>query len=168
MKAVSVEFLTDKFRRRGLFNIGLGLIACIGFTILLIARDSALQYAAMFLCIIGVSSCVPSTITWVINNIQGRYKRGLIIAALFGWADFHAITALYVLAKVQGVHAIFDIKVIKVILVYFGIGLVCGSIANYILLSIANRRRETGREYRELLGDQDELGDIHQGFRYML
>lgn len=81
---VSVGWAADRTNRRGLFNISTSLIGIVGFSILLGSRNAALSYVGVFLGALGIYPCIPNTITWVSNNVEGVYKRGVTLGFVIG------------------------------------------------------------------------------------
>jgi hypothetical protein len=167
-----VGYVADRVRLRGIFNIIFGLIACGGFTILIISREAPLSYGGVFLCAIGIYSCVANNTTWMSNNVEGVYKRGVAVGTIIAWGNLNGIMSSNVYRQAdepwyRSGHC--------VILGYLVVALVFGSILNIIFLSIGNRRRRVGGERfkREKLAGLDEeqireLADFHPDFRYTL
>lgn len=155
-----------------MFNIVFGLVGCVGFSILIASRHPNLSYAATFLCAIGIFPPAPNSITWMNNNVQGVYKRGVAIANFISWANINGIMSSNVYRQND---APWYRLGNSVILGYVAIGVVGGSIANYIFLSIGNRRRDAAGEYmkeKQLQGlseeEKENLADFHPDFRYTL
>lgn len=81
---VLVGWAADRTNRRGIFNIVTSLLGVIGFSILLRSENAALSYVAVFLAALGIYPCIPNTITWVSNNVEGVYKRGVTLGFVIG------------------------------------------------------------------------------------
>ena len=71
MLTVTVGYLADRTRQRGLFNIFISLLGIVGFSILLGAKSANLRYAGTFLGAMGIYPAVANTISWVANNTEG-------------------------------------------------------------------------------------------------
>jgi hypothetical protein len=158
--------------RRGIFSILFGTIAAIGFAILIASRNTRLSYAATYLCAIGLYPCVANNVAWIMNNIEGVYKRGIFIAAVISWANINGLMSSNVYRQSDepwyrlGHSIVFG---------YVAIGLVGGSILLYICLSIANKQRAEGGELlrQKILSglteeEEEDLADFHPDFRYTL
>ncbi|GAW16013.1 hypothetical protein ANO14919_054350 [Xylariales sp. No.14919] len=155
---VVIGFVADRTRQRGLCNIIISVIGIVGF-ILLIASDSpAVKYAATFLGALGIYPCISNTITWMANNTEGVYKRGVVLGFVIGWGNLNGIVSSNIFFDspryLQG-HG--------VILAYMTLFLFGGSLLMTILLRIENKKRREGkRDYLaegkseaelELMGD---------------
>jgi MFS family permease len=169
---VLVGFAADRTGRRGIFNIGFALIGCAGFSMLVASRNAKVSYAGTFLAAVGIYPCIANTITWVSNNVEGVYKRGVSLGTVIAWGNLNGVMSSNIYRQVDAPwytlgHA--------VLLGYLAVCLLGGSIANYIFLSIGNRRRDVGgEELRSKLLDglteeeRRHLADFHPDFRYTL
>ncbi|KAF2964218.1 hypothetical protein GQX73_g9346 [Xylaria multiplex] len=143
----------------GLKDWKMCVIGIVGF-ILLIASDSpAVKYAATFLGALGIYPCISNTITWMANNTEGVYKRGVVLGFVIGWGNLNGIVSSNIFFDgpryLQG-HG--------VIVAYMTLFLFGGSLLMTILLRIENKKRREGkRDYLaegkseaelELLGDR--------------
>jgi len=90
---ITIGWLADKYNKRGIFNIGTSLLGVLGFSILLGSRNIALSYVAVFLGALGIYPCIPNTITWVSNNIEGVYKRGVTLGIVIGWGNLNGVVS---------------------------------------------------------------------------
>ena len=97
---ITIGWLADKYNKRGIFNIGTSLLGVLGFSILLGSRNIALSYVAVFLGALGIYACIPNTITWVSNNVEGVYKRGVTLGIVIGWGNLNGVVSY--LTKAQG------------------------------------------------------------------
>ena len=84
-----VGFLADRYEQRGLFNIGMSSIGALGFLIMAVSRNHALSYFAVFLGAGGIYPCISNTITWVSNNCDGVYRRGITVGAVIAWGNLN-------------------------------------------------------------------------------
>ncbi|KAF8428905.1 hypothetical protein L210DRAFT_3652203 [Boletus edulis BED1] len=62
----------------------LPLIALTGYVINISNAPSSVKYFATFLCVIGSYSAFPGSISWLANNLGGRYKRAVGLAIQIG------------------------------------------------------------------------------------
>jgi len=80
---VFIGWLADRTGQRGLCNIGVSFLGIIGFSMLLGSGDPGVQYAGTFLGALGIYPCIANTISWVGNNVEGVYKRGVTLGVSF-------------------------------------------------------------------------------------
>jgi predicted MFS family arabinose efflux permease len=74
-------YISDKYKRRGYVNAFNFLLAVIGFTVLESTKTPGARYVGTFFAAMGAFPCVPITIAWNANNIQGSpTKRAVGIA----------------------------------------------------------------------------------------
>jgi len=172
LMTVLVGFAADRTGRRGVFNIIFALIGCAGFAILLASRNAHLSYAGTFLGAVAIYPCIPNTITWVGNNVEGVYKRGVVLGTVIAWGNLNGVMSSNVYRSQDAPwytlgHA--------VILGYLAVGLLIGSCLNLVFLSIENKKRRNGTpEWRSSkldgLSDEEQqsLADFHPDFKYTL
>lgn len=72
---MSIGYLADRTRQRGLCNICVSLIGIAGFCMLLGSKTPGVQYAGVFLGAMGIYPCIANTISWVSNNVEGEFHR---------------------------------------------------------------------------------------------
>ncbi|KAG6902544.1 hypothetical protein C0995_014933 [Termitomyces sp. Mi166 len=75
-----VGYVADRIGRRGYLNIGFLCLGAIGYIILIASRKPALSYFAVYMATCGIYPVVPNTIAWTSNNVEGSYKRSVVIA----------------------------------------------------------------------------------------
>jgi MFS family permease len=164
--------MADRTGRRGIFNITFALIGCVGFIMLIASHSPHVAYAGTFLGAIGIYPCIANTITWVGNNSEGVYKRGVTLGAVIAWGNLNGVMS-------SNIYRAEDAPYYRlgnaVVLAYIAIGLLFGSILNLIFLYIGNKRRINGTEEwraKRLKGlsedEQQLLADFHPDFRYTL
>ena len=70
-----VGYLADKWRMRGLFNMGCVTIAAIGFVMLIATPNPDVQYAGTFLAAAGVYPTIPNSLSWAASTytVQSPY-----------------------------------------------------------------------------------------------
>jgi len=74
-------YISDKFKRRGYVNAFNFLLAIIGFIVLETTTTPGARYVGTFFAAMGAFPCIPITIAWNANNIQGSpTKRAMGIA----------------------------------------------------------------------------------------
>jgi MFS transporter, ACS family, DAL5 transporter family protein len=167
-----VGYAADKTGRRGVFNIIFGLIGCVGFVILVASRSAHLSYAATFLGAIGIYPCISNTLTWVGNNVEGVYKRGVSLGTVIAWGNLNGVMSSNIY---RGPAAPWYRLGHSVVLGYLAVGLVFGSILNYVCLAVGNKNRKMmsddkrNEATQDLTDEQEEfLADFHPDFKYTL
>lgn len=90
---VVIGYIADRTRQRGLCNMGMSLIGIIGFSMLLGSSTPGVQYAGTFLGALGIYPCISNTITWVSNNTEGVYKRGVTLGFVIGWGNLNGVVS---------------------------------------------------------------------------
>ncbi|KAL1843871.1 hypothetical protein VTJ49DRAFT_7222 [Mycothermus thermophilus] len=162
---VAIGVLADRTGARGLCNIGVSALAVAGFAMLLSTDDPAVQYAGTFLAALGIYPCISNTISWVANNVEGVYKRGVVLGLVIGWGNLNGIVSSNIYFNsprlVEG-HA--------VVLGYLALFLLGGSVLMTWLLRLENGRRRRGERDHWVQGlldkEVEELGDQRPDFIY--
>ena len=86
---VTVGYLADKTRQRGLFNVGTSLVGVIGFAMLIGSHQPGVKYAGIYLGAVGIYPCIANTIVWGSNNIEGVFKRGVVMGTVIGYGNLN-------------------------------------------------------------------------------
>jgi nitrate/nitrite transporter NarK len=79
--------------RLGYCNMVMSLFGIVGFAMLLGSGTPHVQYAGTFLGAMGIYPCIPNTITWTANNVEGVYKRGIALGFVIGWGNLNGKSA---------------------------------------------------------------------------
>jgi hypothetical protein len=58
---------------------------------LVASRNPHVSYTATFLGAIGIYPSIANTITWVGNNVEGVYKRGVALGAVIAWGNLNGV-----------------------------------------------------------------------------
>lgn len=183
---VSIGFLADHTRQRGITNMAVSVIGMTGYALLIGAEGPGARYAGVFLAAMGIYPCVSNTIAWCSNNTEGRlllpvqfsrrlltstgvYKRGVTLGVVIGWGNLNGIVASNVY---RGGDAPQFYPGHGVMLGYLVVCLFGGSLIQYILLIVENRKREQGKRdhWVEGLSSQQlaQRGDERPDFIYTL
>ncbi|RYP51826.1 hypothetical protein DL768_002902 [Monosporascus sp. mg162] len=133
-----------------------------GFAMLLNSSDPRAQYAGTFLGAAGIYPCISNTITWMANNIEGVYKRGV---DYYGWGNLSGIVSSNIYRNgppyLEG-HG--------VVMAYLIVFLFAGSLLMTTLLRVENKKKRAGeRDYLFEGEAQHEiavLGDKRPDFYY--
>lgn len=164
---VIIGFVADRTQRRGLCNIIVSLIGITGFSMLLGSDAPAVQYVGVFLGALGIYPCISNTITWMANNTEGVYKRGVVLGFVIGWGNLNGIVSSNIFFEgprfYQG-HG--------VILAYMVVFLLGGSLLMTTLLQRENRLRAEGKRDSWAEGkselELEQEGDKRPDFFYTL
>jgi hypothetical protein len=162
---VAIGFVADRTRQRGLCNILVSLLGVAGFSMLLGSDQPAVQYAGTFLGALGIYPCISNTISWVANNIEGVYKRGVVLGFVIGWGNLNGIVSSNIY---------FDspryLVGHGVIMAYMALFLFGGSVLMTMLLRMENAKRRRGERDHWAAGKTDKeveaLGDRRPDFIY--
>ncbi|KAF7356464.1 MFS domain-containing protein [Mycena venus] len=175
-----VALYADKHGRRGYCNILMLSIGAIGYIILIISRNAALSYFAVFVATCGIFPVVPNTVTWIANNFEGTYKRGVTLALAISMGNLNgAVSSNVYRARDTPWYTLGH----GLVLMYICIGIIANSVFLY-LLKKENARRDRG-ERDEVIGSEEledngngryatvedakrEKGDNWSGYRYIL
>lgn len=162
---ITIGFIADRTRQRGLCNILVSLLGVCGFAMLLGSSHPGVQYAGTFLGALGIYPCISNTISWVANNVEGVYKRGVVLGFVIGWGNLNGIVSsnIYFAAPryLQG-HG--------VIMGYMAVFLFGGSVLMTTLLRRENAARRRGDRDHWAEGKSakeiEMLGDRRPDFIY--
>lgn len=164
---VAIGFIADRTRQRGLCNIGVSFLGIAGFAMLLGSQTPGVKYAGTFLGALGIYPCIANTISWTSNNIEGVYKRGVVLGFVIGWGNLNGIVSSNIYFKPPKFtvgHA--------TIMAYMIVCLLGGSIALEILLRRENAARKAGKRDHWVEGlsekEREKLGDRRPDFIYTL
>lgn len=162
---VAVGYIADRTRARGLCNIIVSVFGVVGFVMLLVSENPAVKYVGTFLGAIGIYPCISNTITWVANNTEGVYKRGVVMGFVIGWGNLNGVVSSNIFFNgprfFEG-HG--------VVIAYLSLFLFGGSVLMTVLLRRENTKRLRGeRDYMVQGLSQaqiQQLGDMRPDFIY--
>ena len=136
---IMTGYLSDRFSQRGIYNVGCSIVALMGFTLQLASPVPAVKYAGCFFAAFGIYPCIPNTISWVANNVEGVYKRGVVLGFVIGWGNLNGAVSSNIYFSsphyVEG-HA--------VVIAYLAVFLLGGSLLMMMLLRSENKIRQSG------------------------
>ncbi|KAK1770131.1 major facilitator superfamily domain-containing protein [Phialemonium atrogriseum] len=162
---VAIGFIADRTRSRGMCNILISLLGVGGFAMLLGSANPAVQYAGTFLGAMGIYPCIANTISWVANNIEGVYKRGVVLGFVIGWGNLNGIVSSNIYYN--------DPRYLEghgVVMGYMAVFLFGGSVLMTLLLRLENARRRRGERDHWIEGKSEKeieaLGDQRPDFIY--
>ncbi|KAL2021367.1 hypothetical protein VTK56DRAFT_7232 [Thermocarpiscus australiensis] len=162
---VAIGFVADRTRARGLCNILVSVLGVAGFAMLLGTANPAVQYAGTFLAALGIYPCISNTISWVANNVEGVYKRGVVLGFVIGWGNLNGVVSSNIYfnsPRFPEGHG--------VIIGYLAVFLFGGSVLMSILLRRENAKRRRGERDGWTNGLSEKeiemLGDRRPDFMY--
>lgn len=166
---VTIGYVADRTRQRGLCNICVSFLGIVGFSMLLSGKSPGIQYAGTFLGALGIYPCIANTISWVSNNTEGSYKRGVTLGFVIGWGNLNGIVS-------SNIYRAKDKPKYKpghgTVLAYMIVFLLGGSVLQHVLLRRENAKRRAGAR-DGWIADKSEseielLGDGRPDFIYTL
>ncbi|KAK0741975.1 major facilitator superfamily domain-containing protein [Apiosordaria backusii] len=164
---ILVGVFSDRHRKRGIYNMGLACIGVFGFILLVASSNPIIQYLGSFFGTAGIYASIPLTVTWVANNTEGSYKRGIVLGLVIGWGNLNGLLSCNLWFGAPRFLA-GHITVIGYLAVFLGLG-------SYMLrrfLFFQNLDRAQGVMNDRLTGLTEEqiedLGDAHPEFMYTL
>ncbi|KAJ6619898.1 MFS general substrate transporter [Mycena sp. CBHHK59/15] len=184
-----VAFYADRYGRRGLCNIVMLSIGAVGYIILIISRNAALSYFAVYVatwCVHPISDWMRiqcEVFTWIANNFEGSYKRGVSLAMGISIGNLNgAVSSNVYRARDK---PWYPLGKRWLVLMYICIGIIANSVFLYLLKKESGRRERGERD--EIIGlDSEALedngngrfatvedakrekGDLWSGYRYIL
>lgn len=157
---IFIGWLADTTHQRGLYNISVSLLGIIGFSMLLGGHSAGVRYAGTFLGALGIYPCIPNTISWISNNVEGVYKRGVTLGIIIGWGNLNGIVSCNIYRTVDKPRYILGHSVV---LAYLVVSLLGGSVLQRLLLQAENAKRRSGKRDHRITGKSAEqiklLGD---------
>ncbi|KAF8833358.1 MFS general substrate transporter [Paxillus ammoniavirescens] len=73
-------YFSDKLKLRSPFVFAGQSVSMLGYIINITGAPSGVKFFGAYLCIIGTFACSPGPISWLANNLRGKYKRAVGIA----------------------------------------------------------------------------------------
>lgn len=183
---IFVGWLADRTRRRAFCNMATVTIGIIGFCMLLASANPHIQYAGTFLGAAGIYPAIPNSLSWCSNNIEGVYKRGVIIGIVVGWGNLNGVVSftqpclnMVMLTTMQVSSNIYLVQERPrywtghgTVLAYQIVCLLGGTIFMYLMLRRENKLRLSGKRDNMHAGKTPEqiwvAGDNRPDFIYTL
>jgi predicted MFS family arabinose efflux permease len=72
---IAVGYLSDRYRKRGIFLVGCYAVATVGWVLLIATRNPNVNYAGTFLVGMGSMPTVILQLAWLNVNIIGYTKK---------------------------------------------------------------------------------------------
>ncbi|KAH9880271.1 hypothetical protein IAQ61_000560 [Plenodomus lingam] len=165
---VIIGWIADRTKLRGICNMGVSLIGCIGFAMLLATTNVRVQYAGTFLGAAGIYPTVSNTLTWASNNVEGSLKRGVMVGVVVGWGNLNGVVSSNIYNPAERPHYRTGHGIV---LAYMFLFLFGGTVFMHFALKRENRLRKEGKRDHLLVGKTQEeiiedLGDMRPNFFY--
>lgn len=162
---VIIGFVADRTKQRGLCNILVSVVGIVGFCMLISTDRAPVQYAGTFLGALGIYPCIANTITWMANNTEGVYKRGVVLGFVIGWGNLNGVVSSNIYFSSPRFYEGHGVVIAYMVLFLFG-----GSLLMTTLLRIENKRRAAGKRDDLIEGKSESeveaLGDKRPDFFY--
>lgn len=166
---ISVGYLADRTRMRGYYNFVIASIGIVGFSMLIATTNPRIRYAGTFLGAMGIYPAIPNTLAWIANNVEGVYKRGVVIGIVVGTGNLSGIASSNIFMPSDSPRFVIGLSVV---LATMTCCLLLGSIVMHVMLRAENRKRQSGRRANMLAGKSAEelwvMGDMRPDFIYTL
>jgi nitrate/nitrite transporter NarK len=157
---ITVGFVADRTRKRGLCNIIVSVLGVIGFIMLISTERPAVQYAGTFLGALGIYPCIANTISWASNNFEGVYRRGVALGIIIGWGNLNGVVASNIYRNKDKPRYL---PGHGTVIGYMGLFLFGGSIVTHLYLRAENKKRMEGKRDHWIEGKSEQeiemLGD---------
>jgi len=167
--SIFVSWLSDRVRRRGLFIVTHGIVAMIGYCVLISTMSVKVRYFAVYLSAMGAFPLGPFFLGWGINNAAGPTIRAVTSAYIVSVGTCGAIVATWTYIGWRDAPRFITCHSInigaQVMVTLIGV-------SGIIYARWENRQRNAGRrDHRtEGLGTEEalrQLGYRHPEFRYV-
>lgn len=167
LMTIVVGFWSDKSGKRAIFNICCAPISMVGFIMLIATNNPAVQYAGAFLGALGIYPAISLTIAWVANNVEGVYKRGIVLGFVIGWGNMNGVVSSNIYFSEPRFFEGHGVIIGYLFFAMFG-----GSILFAVLLSRENKARLAGKRDHLVEGktqrEIEALGDKRPDFLYTI
>ncbi|KAI9854642.1 MAG: hypothetical protein M1824_000228 [Vezdaea acicularis] len=162
-----IAFASDKARHRFSFILFSMAIAVSGYAVLLAVPSTTnnhVNYAALFLLVIGTYSAMPIILCWFQMNLGGHHRRSIGSAWQIAFGNIGGIIAVYAfLHDVPRYRPGYGTG-----LGFVGISLIA-TVAYYVACVAQNRERDRRAvDLSVTQFDKAELGDLSPDYRYKL
>jgi len=180
---IVVGIVADRTGRRGFVNLIGFSVGITGYVILIASRNFGLSYFATYLAACGIYPMIANTVAWTANNIDGQYRRSLILGCVIAWGNLNgAVSSNVYFAKDKPWYRLGH----GLVLLYLCLGFLFTALF-MLYAKRENARRDRGESQKEIIGGEppadgrtkdgklwfateDEarvaLGDEWSGFRY--
>lgn len=95
-------YVSDRFRRRGVFILVSSILSIIGYAILVTTDSNALKYMAVYFAAFGGFSNGPTFLAWGMNNASGPTVRAVSSAYIVLLSNIGGIVATWIYLPKNG------------------------------------------------------------------
>ncbi|KAM0756371.1 MFS general substrate transporter [Meredithblackwellia eburnea MCA 4105] len=93
---IGAGFLSDRFKRRGVFVIAFSALGLTGFAMNIGSTNAKIRYAGVFLGASGIYPCIPLVVAWAANSFGGSLKRAVGMAIVISVGNAGGVISSYV------------------------------------------------------------------------
>ena len=123
-----------------------------------------LEYAALFLVVMGTYGAMPIIVCWFNMNLGGHHRRSIGVAWQVGFGNIGGIIATYAFIDTDAPYYVKGYSIAIAFTALSGLA----SVAYFVSLLIENRRRaKSVRDVGLTDYEKSELGDLNPEFKYM-
>jgi MFS family permease len=92
---IVITYLSDKYKRRGVFMLGGATLAIVGYIMLISSARPLAQYGGTFLVGAGIFPTAPIVMGWLANNTGPHYARATATGFQIAFANCAAFIATF-------------------------------------------------------------------------
>ncbi|KIJ16563.1 hypothetical protein PAXINDRAFT_75726 [Paxillus involutus ATCC 200175] len=165
-------YYSDKLKLRSPFVFAGQIIALIGFIINISDAPSGVKYFGTHLCVIGSYVAPPGAISWLANNLEGRYKRSVGMALQIAVGNLGGAVASNIFRTQDAPRYVLGHGLE---IMFLGMGLVALPVTVLVykwinaqrdLAALEGEGRHKAQEAGEGLTEVEFIGDRDPSFRY--
>ncbi|KAF9220053.1 MFS general substrate transporter [Gyrodon lividus] len=167
---LTFAYFSDKLRLRWPFVFAAQLLSLVGYIINISNTSPGVKYFGLYLCVLAATGG-PGAISWLANNLGGKYKRATGIALQIGMSNLGGAVASNIFrAQDQPRYLLgFGLEIM-----FISMGLVAVPITVLVYKRINYRRdrdellRQQGQKADSKEGGVKPMGDRAPSFRYTI
>ncbi|KAH6719730.1 high-affinity nicotinic acid transporter-like protein [Leptodontidium sp. MPI-SDFR-AT-0119] len=99
---VTVVWLSDKYKRRGVFIIGCCVPVAVGYLVCVGTANRGAGYAGMFILVLGLYPISTLAVTWIATNLSPDSKRAIGMPLAYSIANISAVVSSQLYPSQQG------------------------------------------------------------------
>jgi sugar phosphate permease len=164
-----VAYLSDRTRHRYGFVMLGGIIATVGYIMLLAqtGMSKEVKFTAVFFIALGGYISTPMALAWLSNNVSGHWKRSFSSGIQVTLGNFAGIIGANIFIASESPRY-FTGYGVALGMMWLGIG---AATTLFVGLLLENRNRAAGKRNERLerpKAEVENMGDYHPDFRYTL
>ncbi|GAA5862359.1 hypothetical protein JCM8547_007615 [Rhodosporidiobolus lusitaniae] len=153
-------YTSHKINQRGSIIILAGLVAIVGYIVLLTTHTPGARYAGAFIAVIGIYAANALLLSWPSENVGPQTKRATAAATQIFIGDIGAIAGVLVYRPSLNAHFFRIPHGIAILYTGFGI-----AVATYLWISMRRANQTDNRKRNE---GSDGKGDRALGYQFQL